>query len=90
MPPGEIVEGLTAPPEDNPFARLFAGRARGGAAGDILNPRYEVDLNDPRSYERQMFDQVCGLLVLCWVCICKDGCCVSVCGLEMFGGAGTA
>lgn len=54
VPPGEIVEGLTSPPEDNPFARLF-GKA---PPRDLLmEERYEVDLNNPASYERQIFDQ---------------------------------
>jgi hypothetical protein len=57
--PGEIVEGLTTEdPQDNPFARLFAGRQRPGSASDLLNQPLEVDLNDRRSYDRQIYDQV--------------------------------
>lgn len=56
--PGEIVEGLTTEdPQDNPFARLFAGRQRPGSASDLLNQPLEVDLNDRRSYDRQIYDQ---------------------------------
>lgn len=64
--PGEIVEGLTTDdPEDNPFARLFAGRQRPGSASGLLNQPLEVDLNDRRSYDRQIYDQV-GFRVLPW------------------------
>jgi hypothetical protein len=49
------VEGLTASPEESPFARLFNKRP---SSADILNQSVDIDLNDPRSYERQIFDQV--------------------------------
>jgi hypothetical protein len=55
IPPGEIVEGLTAEPEDNPFARLFNKRP---STSDIMSQRIEVDLADARSYNRQIYDQV--------------------------------
>lgn len=55
LPPGEIVEGMTLPPEDNPFARLFGKQP---STADILSQPVDIDLNDARSYDRQIYDQV--------------------------------
>ncbi|KAF8066169.1 PRY2 [Scenedesmus sp. PABB004] len=51
VPPGELVEGIQLPPPDNPFARLLGRGGRGGVN------RFEVDLDDPRPYDRQLYDQ---------------------------------
>lgn len=56
VPPAEIYEGVAAPREQNPFARL--ARGGGGARSPFPYDRPEVDFADPRPYERQLFDQV--------------------------------
>ena len=85
LPPGEIVEGMTLPPEDNPFARLFGKQS---STADILSQPVDIDLNDSRSYDRQIYDQV----RCCWrsstslgaavcthvaLCACAPSCSVS-------------
>ncbi len=51
VPPGELVEGIQMPQESG-FSRLL------GAGRDFPLDRYEVDLNDPTPFDRQLFDQV--------------------------------
>jgi len=54
-PPGELVEGFTRSKEDrNPFSSIFGGRDPADSPPD----RFEVDLDDPDSFERQMYDEI--------------------------------
>ena len=53
-PPGELLEGYTRSVDDNPFTRFFERRDAAFAPPD----RMEVDLEDPTSFDRQMYDQV--------------------------------
>lgn len=54
VPPGELIEGLTVP-QENPFARLMGSEQ----TREYPLWRYEVDLNDPTPFNKQLFDQVC-------------------------------
>eukprot|EP00878_Enallax_costatus_P033816 GHUV01037383.1.p1 GENE.GHUV01037383.1~~GHUV01037383.1.p1 ORF type:complete len:193 (+),score=46.46 GHUV01037383.1:525-1103(+) len=53
VPPGELIEGITLDPPDNPFARLFGKQT---STPGLVN-RYEVDPADPRDYNKQIYDQ---------------------------------
>ncbi|KAJ9507944.1 hypothetical protein QJQ45_021182 [Haematococcus lacustris] len=57
IPPGELVEGYTVKGEEssNVFMDLFQSRKR---RPDPKLDRFEVDLEDPTPFQRQMFDQV--------------------------------
>eukprot|EP00877_Chromochloris_zofingiensis_P011697 jgi/Chrzof1/6781/Cz19g09070.t1 len=52
VPPGELIEGLTVP-QENPFARLMGSEQ----TREYPLWRYEVDLNDPTPFNKQLFDQ---------------------------------
>lgn len=46
------MEGFTRSQDDrNPFSSFFRG-------GDSSPDRFEVDLDDPESFDRQMFDEI--------------------------------
>uniref|UniRef100_A0A7S3VI82 Uncharacterized protein n=1 Tax=Dunaliella tertiolecta TaxID=3047 RepID=A0A7S3VI82_DUNTE len=54
-PPGELVEGFTRSKEErNPFSALFGGSDPADSPPD----RFEVDLDNPDSFERQMYDEI--------------------------------
>ncbi len=52
-PPGELLEGYTRSVDENPLSRLFS---RGAA--DVPPDRMELDLEDSKPFNRQLYDQV--------------------------------
>ena len=52
-PPGELLEGYTRSVDDGPIARLFKR-----SAAESAPERLELDLDDPKPFKRQLFDQV--------------------------------
>ncbi len=56
VPPGELVEGYTRTRSrpGNALTDIFFGPDPSDAPPD----RFEVDLNDPTDFQRQMFDQI--------------------------------
>ena len=66
VPPASLVEGMETP-RANPWERLLGPSRR-----SFPYDRPEVDFQDPRPYEQQLFDQVC-VYVFVLVCIVGGG-----------------